>query len=104
MQMLAGTAEHVEMAAREVHVMQRLRHPNLLPLLAYERREPQGVDQDGVTAFYMLFNLFPVTTTRPGSSALRLVMVPCWRARAWRHAASCPPQRCKRRLCGRLHI
>ena len=60
MQMLAGTAEHLEMAAREVQVMQRLRHPNLLPLLACERRELQGGDQDGVTAFYMLFDLFPV--------------------------------------------
>ena len=82
-QMLAGTAEHVAMAEREVRTMQRLRHPNLLPLLACERRELQGGDQEGVTAFYMLFSLFPVLHHLTGVSA-PWVMWPPTLGKAWR--------------------
>jgi hypothetical protein len=61
-QILAGTSEHLDMALREIQVMQRLRHPNLLPLLAYDKRELQDDEEAGVTAFYLLF---PLYTVRP---------------------------------------
>ena len=51
------------MATHEIEVMQRLRHPNLLPLLA-SSHEPVHDKENGVSAFYMLFPLYEVRVLR----------------------------------------
>lgn len=61
MQVLTSTGEHAELAAREISVMQSLRHPNLLPLLASEHKQIED-EESGISAFYMLFPLYPVQT------------------------------------------
>ena len=65
MQILAGTSEQLEQARAEVRVLQRLRHPNLLPLLAADTRELQDDEEAGVTAFYLLFPLYTVRMPPP---------------------------------------
>ena len=64
-QILAGTSEQLEQARAEVRVLQRLRHPNLLPLLAADTRELQDDEESGVTAFYLLFPLYTVRMPLP---------------------------------------
>lgn len=63
-QVLTSTGEHEELARGEIGIMQSLKHPNLLPLLASEHKQIEDVES-GVSAFYMLFPLYPVQYRQP---------------------------------------
>ncbi len=59
-QVLAGSSDALDEARKEIEVMQKIRHPHLLPLLAYSIKEL--VDAPEAAATHVIYLLFPLYT------------------------------------------
>lgn len=60
--MIAATGDQLRLANREVDVMKRLHHPNLLPLLTSSVSTLQDDERGIKNVIYMLFPLCEVWT------------------------------------------
>lgn len=60
LQVLAGSSDALDEARREIEVMQKIRHPHLLPLLAYSIKEL--LDAPEASATHVIYLLFPLYT------------------------------------------
>lgn len=59
--MVVATEEHLDGAEKEIAVLQRVKHPHVIPLLESSIVQGFSVDE-GMNSVYMLFPWFKVST------------------------------------------